>query len=160
MSSVQSSCSVVPDLLWPQGLQHARPPCPSPTPRACWNSCSLSHWCHPPISSFVFPFSSPLQSFPASGSFPVSQFFASDGQSIRASASVLPVNIHDWFPLRLTGLISLRSKGLSRALSYVLAIVKRTAVNIGLHVSLLQFSQCVCPVVGLLGHVIVLFLVF
>ena len=101
------------------GLQHARLPCPSPTPRACSNSCLSSQWCHPTISSSVVPFSLCLQSFPASGSFPVSQFFASRGQSIgvSASASVLPMNIQDWFPLGLTGLISLPSKGLSRVFS-------------------------------------------
>ena len=96
------------DPLWPHGLQHTRLPCPSPAPRAYWNSCPLSQWCHPSISC--------LQSFPASGSFLRSQFFASGGQSIGAStsASVLPMSIQDWFPLRLTGWISLQSKGLSR----------------------------------------------
>ena len=94
-SSVQFSRSVVSDSLHPHGLQHARLPCPSPTPRACSNSCPSSQWCPPTISSSVIPFSSCLHSFPASGSFPVSQFFASDGQSIgaSASASVLPMNI-------------------------------------------------------------------
>ena len=108
------SHSVMSNSLQPHGLQHARLPCPSPTPRACSNSCPLSWWCHPTISSSVIPFSSSLQSFPASGSFPISQFFTSSGQSIGASASVsvLPVNIQDWFPLGLTGWIS--SKGLSR----------------------------------------------
>ena len=97
----------------------ARLPCPSPTPRACSNSCPLNRWCHTTISSSVIPFSSCLQSFPASESFPVSQFFTSGGQSIRvsASASVLPMNIQDWFPLGLTGWISLQSKGLSRVFS-------------------------------------------
>ena len=97
------------------GLQHARLSCPSPTPRTCSNSCPLSQWCHPAISSSVIPFSSCLQSFSASGSFPMSQFFASGGQSIGASASgsVLPMNVQDWFPLGLTGLIYLLSKGLS-----------------------------------------------
>ena len=101
------------------GLQHARPPCPSQTPGACSNSCPLSQWCHPTISSSVVPFSSHLQSFPASESFQMSQFFASDGWSIAASAlaSFLPVNIQDWFPLGLTGWISLQSKGLSRVFS-------------------------------------------
>ena len=113
VSSAQFSCSVVSNPLWPHGLQHARPPCPSPTPRVYPNSCLLSQWCHPIISSSVVPFSSCPQSFPASGSFPMSQFFASGGQSTwaSASASVLPMNIQDWFPLGLTGLISLRSKG-------------------------------------------------
>ena len=101
------------------GLQHARLPCPSPTPGASSNSCPLSRWCHPTISSSVIPFSSCLQSFPASGSFPRSQFFASGGQSIgvSASTSVLPMNIQDWFPFGWTGWISLQSKGLSRAFS-------------------------------------------
>ena len=113
------SCSVVSDSLWPHGLQHARLPCSSPSPRACSNSCPSSRWCHPTISSSVIPFSSCLQSFPASGSFPMSQLFASGGQSIRASASasVFSVNIQDWFPLGLTGLISLQSKGLSSVFS-------------------------------------------
>ena len=118
LSSVQFSHSVMSDSLRPHGLQHARLPCPSPTPGAYSNSCPLHQWCHPTISSSVIPFSSHLQSFPASGSFPVGRFFKSDGQSIgvSASASVLPVNIQDWFPLGLTGLISLQSKGLSRVL--------------------------------------------
>ena len=113
------SRSVMSDSFPPQGLQHARLPCPSPTSGACSNSCPLSQWCHPTISSSVFPFFSHLQSFQASGSFPVSWFFASGGQSIGASASVsvLPMNIQDWFPLGLTGLISLQSKGLSRVFS-------------------------------------------
>ena len=104
-SSVQFSCSVVSDSLQPHGLQHTRPPCSSPTPRVYSNSCPLSQWCHPTISSSVIPFSSRLQSLPASGSFPMSQFFPSGGQSIgaSASASVLPMNIQDWFPLGLTG---------------------------------------------------------
>ena len=100
-------------------LQHARLPCPSPTPKACSNSCPLSQWCHPAISSSVIPFSSRLQSFPASGSFPMSQFFASGGQRIgvSASASVLPMNTQYWFPLGCIGLISLQSKRLSRVFS-------------------------------------------
>ena len=104
------------DSLWPHGLQHTRFPCPSPSPRACSNSCPLSQWCHPTISSSVTPFSSCLQSFLASGSFPKSQLFASGGQSIgaAASASVLPMSIQVCIPLGLTGLISLLSKGLSR----------------------------------------------
>ena len=117
--SVQFSCSVMSDFLLPHGMQHARPPCPSPPLRACSNSRPSSRWCYPTISSSVVPFTSCLQFFPASGSFPVSQFFASGGQSIGASAStsVLPVNIQDWFPLGLTGLISLLSKGISRVFS-------------------------------------------
>ena len=101
------------------GLQHARLLCPSPTPRAYSNSCPWSRWCHPTISYSVVPFSSHLQSFPASGSFQMSQFFASSGQSIgiSSSASVLPMNIQDWFPLGLTGLISLQSRGLWRVFS-------------------------------------------
>ena len=107
------------DSLQPHGLQHARPPCPSPTPGVYSNSCPSSRWYHPTISSSVIPFSSHLQSLPASGSFPMSWFFASGGQSIRASASasVLPVNIQRWFPLGWTGWISLQSKGLSRVFS-------------------------------------------
>jgi len=117
--TVQFSRSVVSNSLRPHGLQHARPPCPSPTPRAYSNSCLLSQWCHPTISSSVVPSFSCLQSFPASGSFAVSQFFTSGGQSIgaSASASVLPMNIQDWFPLGWTGWISLQSKGLSRVFS-------------------------------------------
>ena len=114
-SSVQLS-SVVSGSLQPHGLQHTRPPCPSTTPRLYSNSCPLSQWCQLTISSSVVPFSSCLQSFPASGSFQMSQFFASGGKSIgaSASASVLPMNIQDWFPLGWTGCISLQSKGLSR----------------------------------------------
>ena len=114
--SVQFSRSVLSDSLWPHGLQHTRLPCASPTPRACSNSCPSNRWWHPTISSSVISFSSCLQSFSASGSFPMSQFFASGGQSIGASApaSGLSMNIQDWFPLRLTGWISLQSKGLSR----------------------------------------------
>ena len=116
---LQLSLSVTSSSLWPHGLQHARPACPSPTPGACSNSCPLSWWCHPIISSSVVPFSSRLQSFTASGTFPMSQFFASGGQRIGASAlaTVLPMNIQGWFPLGLTGLISLLSKGLSRVFS-------------------------------------------
>ena len=111
-SSVQFSLSVVSDSLWPHGLQHARFPCLSPTPRAYSNSCPLSQWCHPTTSSSVVPFSSHLQSFPATGSFPMSQFFPSGGQSIGISAlvSVLPKNVQDWFPLGWTGWISLLSR--------------------------------------------------
>ena len=117
--SVQLSYSVVSDSLRPFGLQHARLPCPSPTPKTCSNSCPSSQWCHPTISSSVIPFSFHLQSFPASGSFQRSQFFTSGGQSIgvSASASAFPMNIQDWFPLGWTGWISLQSKGLSRVFS-------------------------------------------
>ena len=108
--------SVVSDSLWPHGLQHARPPCPSPPPA---NSCPLCQWGHPTISSSVVPFSSCLQAFPASGFFPRSQIFESCGQSIgvSASASVLPMNIQDWFSLEWTGWISLQFKGLSTVFS-------------------------------------------
>ena len=110
------SHSVMSNSLRPPRLQHARLSCPSPTPGACSNWCSLSQWCHPTISSSVIPFSFCLQSFPASGSFQMSQFFASGCQSIRVSAStsVLPMNIQDWIPLGLTDWIILQSKGLSR----------------------------------------------
>ena len=129
-------CSV----MWPQGLQPARLPSPSPSPGACSNSCPLSQWCHPTISSSVVPFSSCLQSFPESRSFPVSQFFTSGGQSIGvlASASVLPVNIQDWFPLGLAVLISLLSKGLSRVFQHhssEASILQRSAFF------MLQFSH-------------------
>ena len=118
-SSVQFSHSVMSDSLWLHGLHHARLPCPSPVPRIYSNSYSWSWWCHPTISSSVIPLSSCLQSFPASGSFQMSQFFTSGGQSIgvSASASVLPMSIQDWFPLGWTGWISLLPKGLSRVFS-------------------------------------------
>ena len=117
--SVQFSCSVMCNSLWPHGLQHARPPCASPPPGAYSNSCPLSRGYHPTISFSVIPFSSHLQSFPASGSFPMSQFFPSGVQSIgvSASVSVLLMNIQDLFPLGWTGWISLQSKGLSRVFS-------------------------------------------
>ena len=110
------NCLVVFESLWPYGLQHARHPCPLSTPKAYSISCPLSRWCHPTILSSVVPFSSRLQSFPASGFFPMSQFFTSCGQSIRVSvsASVLPMNIRDQFPLGLSNLISLQSKEFSR----------------------------------------------
>ena len=114
-SSVQSLSLT----LWPQGPQHTRPPYPSPTPVVYSNSCPLSQWCHPAISSTVIPFSSCLQSFPASGSFQMSQLFTSGGQRIgvSASTSVLPMNTQDWYPLGWTGWNSLQSKGLSRVFS-------------------------------------------
>ena len=117
--SVQFSRSVVSNSLWPHELQHARAPCPSPTPGVYPNPCPLSRWCHPTISSSVVPFSSQLQSFPASGSFQMSQLFTSGGQSITVSASpsVLPMNIQELFPLGWTGWIALQSKGLSRVFS-------------------------------------------
>ena len=113
------SHSAVCDSLWPHGLQHTRPPCPLPTPGVYSNSCPLNWWCHPTISSSVITFSSCLQSFPAFRSFPMSQFLASGGQTIEVSAlaSVLPMNNQNWFPLGLTALISLQSKGLSRVFS-------------------------------------------
>ena len=118
-SSVQFSRSIVSDSLQPHGLQHTRRPCPSPIPRAYSNLGPSSRWCHPTISSSVVPFSSCLQSFPASGSFQMSQFFPSGGQSTRASASasVFPMNVQDWFPLGWTGWISVQSKGLLRVFS-------------------------------------------
>ena len=118
-SSVQFSRSVVSDSLQPHGLQHARPPCPSPTPEAYPNSCPLSRWCHPTISSSAVPFSSCPQSFPASRSFPVSQIVASGSQSIgvSGSTSVISMNTQDWSLLRWTGWISLQSKGFSRVFS-------------------------------------------
>ena len=115
------SCSVMSDSLWLYGLQHTSLPCPSPSPGACSNSCPLSQWCHPNISSSVIPFSSCLQSFPASGSFLMNRVFVSGGQSIgvSVSVSVFSMNIQDWFPLGLTGLISLLSKGLSKVFSSI-----------------------------------------
>ena len=117
--SVQFSRSVVSDSLWHHELQHARPPCPSPTPGVHSNSCPSSQWCHPAISSSVVPFSSCPQFLPASESFPMSQLFMWGGQSIGVSAlaSVLPMNTQDWSPLEWTGWISLQSKGLSRVFS-------------------------------------------
>ena len=114
-SSVAQSCPT----LQPHGLQHARPPCPSPTPRVYPNSRPSSRWCHPTISSSVVPFSSHLQSFPSSGSFLMSELFASGGQSIGVSAStaILPMNIQDWSPLGWAGWISLQFKGLPRVFS-------------------------------------------
>ena len=118
---LQFSRSVVSDSLQPHELQHTRPPCPSPTPGVYPNSCPSSRWCHPAISSSVIPFSSCPQSFPASGSFQMSQPFASCGQSIGVSAStlVLPMNPQDWFPLGWTGWISLQLKRLSRVFSNI-----------------------------------------
>ena len=113
----QFSRSVVSSSLQLHGLQHTRLPCPSLSPGACSDSCPLSQWCHPTISSSVVPFSSCPQSFPASGSFPMSRLFTSGGQSIGTSASELPMSIQGWFPLELTGLISLPSQGRSRVFS-------------------------------------------
>ena len=119
--SGQFSHSGMSNSLWPHGLQHAKPPCPSPTPRVYTNSCPLSQWCHPTISSSVVPFFSCLQSCPASGSFQMSQFFTSGSQRIEVSAStsVLPMNTQDWSPLGWTGWISLQFKGLSRVFSNI-----------------------------------------
>ena len=121
ISSVQFSRSVVSNSLRPHELQHARPPCPSPTPRVHSNLCPSSRWCHPAISSSAIPFSSSPQSLPAWGSFPMSQLFTWGGQCIgvSASASVLPMNNQDWSPLGWTGWISLQSKGLSRVFSNI-----------------------------------------
>ena len=118
-SSVQFSHIVGSNSLRSHVLQHARPPCPSPTPEACSNSCPSNWWCHPTTSSSVIPFSSHLQSFPTSGSFQMSQLFTSGGQSIgvSVSTSVLPMNTQDWSPLGWTGWISLQSKGLSKVFS-------------------------------------------
>ena len=115
------SYSVLSSSLQPRWLQHTRLPSPSLSPGVCSNSCPLNMWCHPTIALLVVPFSSSLQSFPDSGSFPMSGLFASGGQSIgaSASASVLPMNIQGWFPLELTGLMSLQSKGLSRVFSNI-----------------------------------------
>ena len=137
------------DSLQPHGLQHARPPCPSPTPETCWNSCPWSRWCHPTISSSVVPLSFHLQSFPASGSFQMSQFFTSGGQRIgtSASASVLPMNIQDLFPLGLTGLISLQSKGLSRVFSST-TVQKYQFCPAQLWFSLQSWRKNTCPMLG------------
>ena len=119
ISSVQFSCSIMSDSLRPHESQHARPPCPSPSPRVYSNWCPSSQWCHPGISSSVIPFSSCPQSLPASGSFPMSQLFTWGSQTtgISASGSVLPMNTQDWSPSGWTGWISLQSKGLSRVFS-------------------------------------------
>ena len=119
VKSVQFSHLVIYDFLWHHGQQNIRLPCPSSTPGACSNSCPLSQWYHPTISSTIIPFSSHVQSFPASGSFQISSFLVSGGQSngVSASASVLPMNIQDWSPSEWTGWISLQSKGLSRVFS-------------------------------------------
>ena len=120
-SSANFISSFVSDSLWPHESQQARPPCPSPTPRVYPNSCPSSQWCHPALSSTVIPFSSCPQSFPTSGSFPMSQLFTWGGQSIGAAAStsVIPMNNQDWYPLGWTGWISLQSKGLSRVFSNI-----------------------------------------
>ena len=151
------SCSVISDSLWLHGLQCTRLPCSSPVPGVYSNSRPLSRWCHPTISFSVVPFSYCLQSFPASGSFPVSQFFPLGGQSIgvSASASVLPVTIQDCFPLGWTGWISLQSKGLSRVCSNMFTVQKHqffgaqlsSQSNSHIHTWLLENHSCnFCPV--------------
>ena len=137
--------------LWPHGLLHARLPCPSPTPGACLNSCTSSRWYHLAISSSVVPFSSHPQSSPASGSFPLSRFFASGGQSfgVSASASVLPTNIQDRFPLGWTGWISLQSKGLSRVFFLNTAIQKHQLLGAAAAAKSLQSCPTLCdPIDG------------
>ena len=136
--------SVMTDSLLSHGLRHARFPCPSPTSRGCSNSCPSSQWCYPTISPSVLPFFSCLQSFPASGSFPMSQFFTSGGQSIGAPLSVLPLNIQDWFPLGLTGLISLQFKGLSRVFSNT-TVKKRFILGRCIHIVVKVVLQCWRP---------------
>ena len=150
----QFSSSVVSDSLWPHGLQHARPPCPSPSPGACSNSFPLNQWCHPTIPSSVIHFSSCLQSSLEYESFLVSQLFASCGQSFgtSASASVLPVNIQDWSPFRWTGWISLQSKGLSRVFSNT--TVQNTAFNF-LIKTLLTLFPCLLPWARNFWHLLV-----
>ena len=147
ITSPQFSRSVTSDSLQPRGLQHVRHPCPSSTPGAFSDSCPLSQWCHSTISSPVIPFSSWLQSFPASGSFQVSQFFQSDDQCIgvSASASVLPMNIQYWLPLWLTYLISLQCKGLSRV--FTSTTVQKHQFKITSPASSLKFflNKCVFP---------------
>ena len=142
--AVLFSCSFVSDSLQPHGLQHSSLPCPLSSPEACSNSCPLSLWCHPTSSSSVVPFTSCLQSFPASWSFLMSWLFTSGGQSIgaSASASVLPVNIQGWFPLGLIGLISLQSKGLFKSLlqhrSWKASILQHSAFGAHIHTWLLE----------------------
>ena len=143
--SVQFSRSVVSNSLQAHEPQHTRPPCPSPTPGVYPNSCPLSQRCHPTISSYLFPFSSCPQSFPASGSFPMSQLFTSGGQSIgvSASTSVLPMNIQDWSPLGWTGWISLQSKGLSRVFSNT-TVQKYQFFNLAYPISNTHFKFLIC----------------
>ena len=131
-SSIQFSLSVMSNSLRPHESQHARPPCPSPTPGVHSNSRPSSRWCHPAISSSIVPFSSCLQSFPASGSFPMSQLFTWGGQStgVSASASDLPMNTQDWSPLGWTGWISLQSKGLSRVFSNTTKSINSLALSL------------------------------
>ena len=137
---LQFSRSVVSDYLQPHGLQYASLPCPSSTPGVYSNLCPLSQWCHPTISPSVVPFSACLQFFPASGSFQMSQLFASGGQRIGASASVFPVIIQDWFPLGLTDLISLQSKGLSRVFQSSKASILRCSASFTVQLSRLYMT--------------------
>ena len=148
-SSAQFSGSVMSNTLRPHGPQHASLPCPSPALGAYSNSCPLSWWCHPAISSSVVHFSSRLQSFPALGSFQMSQFFTSGGQSIggSATASVLPMNIQDWSPLGWTGWISLQSKGLSRVFSNT-TVQKHQSLRLLLVIWLIYYAVCVCVCVN------------
>ena len=141
-SSVQFGQSVVSNSLWPHGLQHARPPCPSPTHRVYSNSCPLSQWGHPASSSSVIPFSSSPQSFPASGSFQMSQLLHQVGQNIgvSVSASVLPMNTQDWSPLQWTGWITLLSKGLSKVFSNTTVQKLSLQFNSHIHTWLLEKS--------------------
>ena len=135
--SVQFSISVMSDSLRPHEPQHTRPPCPSLTPGVHPKQCPSSRWCHPTISSSVMPFSSCLQSFPASGSFPMNQLFASGGQifGVAASTSILPMNTQDWSPLGWTGWISLQSKGLSRVFSSSKASILQHSAFFIVHLS-------------------------
>ena len=132
------------DSLWPYGLQYAGLPCPSPTPAAYSSSCPSSWWCHPTISSSVIPFSSHLQSFPASGCFPMSHFCTSGGQSIGVSpsASVLPMNIQDWLPLGWTGWISLKSKGLSRVFSNTIILSAAQIIFLDFNLDHVILKKC------------------
>ena len=139
------SCSVMSNSLHLHGLQHARLPCPSPSPGACSNSCALSRWGHSTILSSVVPFFSCLQSFPASRFFLMGQLFTWCGQSIGASASVPPMNIKDWFPVRLTGLISFQSKGLSRVFSNTTVLKHQFfGAQLSLWSNSQEFPMCVC----------------
>ena len=145
---VQFSHSVVSNSLRPHGLQQAKPPSPSPTPGVYLNSCPLSQWCHPTISSSVIPFSSCPQSFPASGSFQMSQLFVSGGQiiGVSASTSVLPMDTQDWSPLGWTGWISLLSKGLSRVFSNTTVQKHQFSAQLSLESSShihIWFSHCI-----------------
>ena len=163
LSSVQFSFSVMSDSLQSHGLQHTRPPCPSPTPRVYSNSCPLSRWCHRTISPSVVPFSSCLQSFPASASFPMSQLFSSGGQStgVSATASVLPMNIQDWFPLGRTGGISLQSllqhhsseASILRCSAFFIVQLSDPFITIGKTMALTRWA-CVGKIISLLINIL------